>query len=185
MSDPVQQIAQALASGELAFRDLGARKVARHIGRTTGVIYHHYGSLDGFVLQVVNAGWALMAVRLGEQAEAPLVELAVEWLRFAFDHPELYRTMTEYPFDWDEVRDAEGVISGGGLELWDAVVERVRACNADSPEDHVRALYAMVHGLAIMALSGRANVREVHSSDQEVAIRVARLTLSRLLPVEV
>ena len=180
--EEVSRVCDALASGELTADTLGARRVADLLGRTTGLLYHHWGSLDGFLHEVAQLGWTRMADALMEHALHPVQDLAEAYLRFAFQHPALYHLMSERRFDWARLRADGRLSAGAGLDLWDALTSRLSSAGSDAPAEDARLLYASLHGLASLALSGRANVRDIDTTDEEVALRAARHLVRRLLP---
>lgn len=180
--EEVETVCDALASGELTADTLGARRVADLLGRTTGLLYHHWGSLDGFLLEVSQLGWTRLADALMEHALAPVEALADAYLRFAFAHPALYHLMAERRLDWPRLRAEGRLTAGSGLDLWDALTSRLELAGSDAPAEDARLLYASLHGLASLALSGRANVRDIDTTDEEVALRAARHLVRRLLP---
>jgi len=180
--EEVQTVCDALGRGLLTAQSLGARSIAKLLGRTTGLLYHHWGSLDGFLLEVAHLGWQRLATDLAPKAQGPLADLAEGYLQFAFDHPALYHLMAERRLDWARLR-AEGRLSqGASLDMWDAVAARLEDAGSTNPSEDARLLYAGLHGLASLALSGRANVRDIDATDQEVAVRAARHLVDRLTP---
>ena len=178
----IQTVCDALASGDLSADTLGARRIATLLGRTTGLLYHHWGSLDGFLLEVAHAGWQRLGVDLMRLGPASVADLADGYLRFAFRHPALYHVMVERRLDWERLR-SEGRLGGGAsLDLWDAFAKRLTLAGSTTPAEDTRLIYAALHGLAALAHSGRANVRDIDTPDEEVALRSARHLITRLLP---
>jgi hypothetical protein len=53
-------------------------------------------------------------------------------------------------------------------------VVRLRAAGSDQPDVDARVLYAGLHGLASLAISGRANVDDLARTDRESAGLAAR-----------
>ncbi len=66
--EPVERVFMALCEGRLTRDDLTARKIAAFLGQTTMVLYHHFGSLDGFLIRVDGLGWRRLAERLDARA---------------------------------------------------------------------------------------------------------------------
>src|SRR5690349_8203338 len=93
----ISKVRDALLSRKLGLADLTARKVSALAGKTTGLVYHHWGSLDGFLFAVAESGMALLAARLGEAAAtgADLPELAATFVRFGIEAGPLYALMFE------------------------------------------------------------------------------------------
>lgn len=181
--DDVARVAEALASGELGTAELTARKLGAFLGGTTSRVYHHHGSLDAFLYAVGVAGFARLGQRLGDPGR-PLAALAVAYVDFALDAPALYDLMFHHSYDWAALR-ARGVTGQGpGLLLWYGLVERIRAGGSAAPAEDARALFAGLHGLASLAISGRANVGDLTQSDREAAHAAARRLVARLTAPE-
>ncbi|WP_438009969.1 TetR-like C-terminal domain-containing protein [Sorangium sp. So ce321] len=158
--EPVARVFQALCEGRLTRDDLTARKIAAFLGQTTMVLYHHFGSLDGFLIRVDGAGWRRLAELLEARARAgaDLRSLAVGYVEFALRHPDLYWLMAERRFDRARLREQ------GRLRLarplWGAFVELLRRYGSARPAEDTHVLFAGLHGIAMLTLSGRANLGE-------------------------
>lgn len=161
--EPVERVFMALCEGRLMRDDLTARKIAAFLGQTTMVLYHHFGSLDGFLIRVDGLGWRRLAERLDARARAgaDARSLAVGYVEFALCHPDLYWLMAERRFDRARLREQ------GRLRLarplWSSFVELLRHHGSRRPEEDTHVLFAGLHGIAMLALSGRANLGEVSS----------------------
>ncbi|MGK3981892.1 TetR-like C-terminal domain-containing protein [Sorangium sp. So ce136] len=158
--EPVARVFQALCEGRLTRDDLTARKIAAFLGQTTMVLYHHFGSLDGFLIRVDGAGWRRLADLLEARARAgaDLRSLAVGYVEFALRHPDLYWLMAERRFDRARLREQ------GRLRLarplWGAFVELLRRHGSTRPAKDTHVLFAGLHGIAMLTLSGRVNLGE-------------------------
>jgi AcrR family transcriptional regulator len=173
-ADPVGAIFQALLSGKLRSGDLTARQLGAFLGKTTGHVYHHWGSLDGLLFSVSQAGFAHLARELGG-LRGGLEAVAAAFVDFGLEHPALYELMFERRFDWAALR-REGRLTPGalpGLGIWGSLATAIGA-------DEARLLYAGLHGLVSLASSGRANIGALTQSDREVARESARLLVRRL-----
>ncbi|WP_437986119.1 TetR/AcrR family transcriptional regulator [Sorangium sp. So ce117] len=161
--EPVERVFMALCEGRLTREELTARKIAAFLGQTTMVLYHHFGSLDGFLIRVDGLGWRRLAERLDAlaRAGADARSLAVGYVEFALCHPDLYWLMAERRFDRARLREQ------GRLRLarplWSSFVELLRHHGSRWPEEDTYVLFAGLHGIAMLALSGRANLGEVSS----------------------
>ncbi len=179
--DPADRICAALWSGTLSEADLTARQLGAFLGKTTGHVYHRWGSLDGLLHDVGQAGF----VRLGKHLTAlaakageagSLAALAVGFVDFGLQHPALYALMFERRFDWSELR-ARGSVgpSSPGAGLFREMAARLGI-------EEARLLYAGLHGLVSLASSGRANVGALTQSDRDVARASARRLATLLSP---
>ncbi|WP_437818082.1 TetR-like C-terminal domain-containing protein [Sorangium sp. So ce1078] len=182
VDEPVERVFQALCEGRMARDDLTARKIAAFLGQTTMVLYHHFGSLDGFLIRVDGAGWRRLAELLEGRARAgaDARSLAVGYVEFALRHPDLYWLMAERRFDRARLREQ------GRLRLarplWSSFVELLRRYGSARPAEDTHVLFAGLHGIAMLALSGRANLGEDPASDEEVAFAAARRLADLVLP---
>jgi AcrR family transcriptional regulator len=186
MSDVLaHEIYDALMAGELDAGDLTARRLCRFLGKTTGALYHHYGSLDGLLFEVSQRGYATLRQELERvfARQGDLGDVAEAFVDFGLDHPELYPLMFERRFDWAALR------SRGAFErtvesanLLDAVACVLEEAGSTDVAMDGRLLFAGLHGLVSLAASGRANVRALDRSDRDVARDAARALAERILP---
>jgi AcrR family transcriptional regulator len=178
----VARIFDGLLRGELTREDLSARRISALLGHSTMVLYHHFASLDGFLIRVDGRAWramgeALLAVR---DAGGELADIAERYVRFALDHPHLYWLMAERAFDRIEL----GKMRRLSLEqpLWAGFVELVRVAGSAEPERDTRLLMAGLHGLSSLALSGRGAIAvDADPHDAHHAIHLARTLADVLL----
>jgi len=179
--DAVARVFEGLVRGRLTRDDLSARRLVAYLGQSTIVLYHHFGSLDGFLIRVDGAGWRrLLEGLLRREAEgATAADLAVAYLDFAFGHPHLYWLMSERPFDRAALR-RQGRLSLG-KPLWAAFLGLVGRHGSCRPALDARALLAGLHGLAALTLSGRANFGEAPRRAEALARDAARRLAEALL----
>ncbi len=180
--EAVERVHAALERRELATSELTARRLGELLGQTTAVIYHRWGSLEGFLYAVAVVGFGRVGDRLEamDSERASLEDVAEYLVCFAVDHPELYELMQERRWDWAALR------KGGHLRP----AETMRAAAAlqaiftreglSRPMERVRLFAAGMHGIAAMAITGRLNAGENQTPDRVVAIRTAR-HLARLI----
>lgn len=181
----VDTVYEALVKRELDDADLSARKLCALLGKTTGALYHHFGSLDGLLFAVSQRAYATLREKLeAVYAEGEdLADVAEAFVRFGLDHPELYPLMFERRFDWEALR-ARGVFDEPveSAKLIDAVICVLEKAGSRDVEMDGRLLFAGLHGLVSLAASGRANVRALDRSDRDVACASARALARRILP---
>jgi AcrR family transcriptional regulator len=179
--DNLQRIRAALSSGELGEADLTARKLSAFLGRTTSVLYHHWGSLDGLLYAVSRDGYRVLGERLTGAASGGLQAVAAAFVEFGLEQPVLYGLMFERGYDWAALRSSSQAAGPSpGLALWARVVEALRCAGSDEPEADARVLFAGLHGLVSLARSGRANIGDLSVTDREAALAAARRLVSRL-----
>jgi AcrR family transcriptional regulator len=177
----ISKVRDALLSGRLGLDDLTARRIGALAGKTTGLLYHHWGSVDGFLFAVSESGMALLGTRLAEAAAtgAELPELAAAFVRFGIEAGPLYQLMFERRHDWAALRKAGKLTPElPGVRLFAVLVERFARAGARDPKRDARMLFAGLHGLVSLAISGRANIGDRQITDEEAALSAAReLTL--------
>ena len=171
--DVTRQLRDAIAQGELDANDLTARKVAAFLGRSTSVVYHHYGNLDGLLHAVAQEGYGLLGERLLGAIDGGLPALARTYVRFGLDYPELYRLMFERRYDWAELRARGACADSPGLGLWQQAIATLEAAGSDDAVTDARVLLAGLHGTVSLALSGRMNLGDIDRSDRDVALESA------------
>lgn len=171
--DPVEQVLDAIVRGDLRSEDLTARRLGAFLGKTTSVLYHHYGSLDLFLYEVAQRGFRRLVDRVAEPSLS-LADAAERYLDFAVEHPAVYDLMFHRAWDWRALRAGRDLRTSPGFLLWTGLVERLRLDGSDDPDGDARVLYAALHGLASLAITGRANVADLSHTDREAAGRAAR-----------
>jgi AcrR family transcriptional regulator len=184
--DPVTHVRDALRSGRLRAEDLTARRLGDELGKTTSVLYHHYGSLDGFLHAVAQSGLSVLAERLDAvlAAGGDFADVAEAFVRFGMEAPALYALQFERRFDWAQLRRT-GCLPPDlpGRRLWQLTVEHLRLAGAKQPALDARMLFAGLHGLVSLALSGRANIGTLEVPDEVAAVEAARALARRLCPL--
>ena len=155
---------------------LSLRAVARRAGVSAAAPYRHYADRDALVSAVAAEGYRELAGLLTAAHPAPstpdeLADVAVVYVRFALDHPALFRAMFAEPCDptSEERVAATAVIS-----------EYVRAIVRDAfPGSEPGALsttvWALVHGLAFLHLDGKLDASTPERVEEQVRGAVAAL----------
>lgn len=183
--EAIERIYRALVERELDDADLSARRIASFLGKTTGAIYHRWGSLDGLLFAVSQRGFADLRARVESSWATTLdiAECAQVYVEFGLDHPELYPLMFERPYDWAALR-AAGSFSRAtpGSELLAGILCLLNEAGSKRALADTRLLMAGLHGIVAFAASGRMNAGELGSPDREVAIASARDLAARILP---
>lgn len=191
MSDVREQITalilDALERGALSPAELTARQIGAFLGRTTGHVYHHFGSLEELLFALSQAGFRALTAHLASCAGAggTLADVAAEFVAYGLDHAPLYSLMFERRYDWALLR-GRGLLGPQqqDVELWHALIAELSARGANNPHEDARLVLAALHGLVSMSLSGRANVGALEHSDREVAIASARRLIALVVPSE-
>lgn len=155
--------------------DLSARTIAKALGQTTGFLYHHWGSLDGFLFEVSGIGWKRLVdslVRAYESTKDPR-RIVHAYIDFAAEYPVLYWLLAERPLSMDVVRAT--LAEGKALPSYEAFVTYFQLMARAAPGatiGRVRAMHAAAHGLASQLLSDRlASMPDALEKDERTIAR--------------
>jgi AcrR family transcriptional regulator len=163
---------EALVEAALAILGRGSvaaltlRAAAREAGVSPAAPYRHFADRDALIAAVAERGFAALfdrmratATRAQASPERGLQEIAVAYLRFALDRPAEYRVMFG-PELADRSRHAG--LQQASTQVFALLAEGIaglqRAGRVRPGDVHAMALsaWALVHGLAMLALDGRA-----------------------------
>ncbi|WP_026249214.1 TetR/AcrR family transcriptional regulator [Streptomyces sp. LaPpAH-108] len=135
---------------------LSLRAVARRAGVSATAPYRHFADREALLTAVGAEGYRELGAHLAAAHPAPvtaddLAEIAVAYVRFALDHPALFRVMFAEPCD---------PASEERLEATIAISQYVRGIVhdvfPDADQDALStAVWALVHGLAFLHLDGK------------------------------
>ncbi|MFJ9638890.1 TetR/AcrR family transcriptional regulator [Streptomyces sp. NPDC101178] len=135
---------------------LSLRAVARRAGVSATAPYRHYADREALVSAVAAEGYRELAGSLAQAHPAPstpdeLAAVAVAYVRFALEHPALFRAMFAEPCD---------PTSEERVAATEAIAQYVRTIVAATfPGVDADALsttvWALVHGLAFLHLDGK------------------------------
>jgi AcrR family transcriptional regulator len=173
----VSRVCRALAKGRLSLDALTARDLSKFVGKTTSLLYHHWGSLDGFLYAVSQAGFEELGQRLRGVMDdgGDLPRLAEAFVTFGLESPALYALMFEHHYDWAQLKKSGAFDRpGAAQELWQSLVGALASSGSDDPDMDARLFYSGLHGLVSLAVSGRANFGALSKSDREIALLAAR-----------
>ncbi|MDJ1131244.1 TetR/AcrR family transcriptional regulator [Streptomyces iconiensis] len=161
---------------------LSMRAVARRAGVSPTAPYRHFPEREALVSAVAAEGYRELAEHLLAAHPSPatpneLAAVAVAYVRFALDHPALFRAMFAEPCDpGNEERAA-------ATEAIAAYVRDLvrRAFPGADPDALWTAVWALVHGLAFLHLDGKLDA----SAHEAVAdqVRTAVLAMLAAAPV--
>jgi AcrR family transcriptional regulator len=135
---------------------LSLRAVARRAGVSPAAPYRHYADREALVSAVAAVGYRELAERLAAAHPSPstpdqLVSVAIAYVQFALDRPALFRIMFGEPCDRDN--DQRIAATAAVSQYVRAIVERsFPQAEADAL---ATAIWALVHGLAVLHLDGK------------------------------
>lgn len=181
----IERIYAALLTGELEEADLSARRLGAFLGRTTGAVYHRWGSLDGLLFAVSQRGFGALGSRMTSiwAATSDLEACAADYVTFGLEHPALYKLMFEHRFDWAGLRSAGAFErETPGSQLLAGIVCLLEQGGSKAALADTRLLMSGLHGIVSFTATGRMNTGDLASSDREVALSSARDLARRLRP---
>ena len=148
---------------------LSLRAVARRAGVSPGAPYRHYADRDALISAVAAVGYRDLAGALAAAHPSPstpddLAAVAVAYVRFAIEHPALFRVMFGEPCDRD---NDERVAATAAVSEYVGAIVRQSFPEADEEAMSV-AVWGLVHGLAFLHLDGKLDA----SSSAVVSARV-------------
>ncbi|MER6466052.1 TetR/AcrR family transcriptional regulator [Streptomyces sp. NPDC001288] len=153
---------------------LSLRAVARRAGVSATAPYRHYADRDALVSAVAAQGYRELAGHLLAAHPSPttpdeLAAVAVAYVRFALDHPALFRAMFAEPCD---PNSEERVAATAAISAY--VHGIVRGAFPDADADALSTtVWALVHGLAFLHLDGKldASAPELVAAQVRAAVR--------------
>lgn len=143
---------------------LSLREVARRAGVSPGAPYRHFADREALLAAVATDGFRAFGAALAEAGEgAPdplerLRRLGVAYVRFATAHPERFRVMfgDSIP-DVSAHPELEEAAHSASVHLRSAVTDSLEGglLAGDGPQLPALVSWALVHGLASLALDGQ------------------------------
>jgi AcrR family transcriptional regulator len=182
--EALTRLYQLVVEGSLSESDFSARGMAALLGKTTGALYHRWGSLDALLFALGQRGFVDLAAQIASTWEQTqdLGACAEAYVAFGLDRAQLYPLMFERRFDWAALRAGGAfaeAVPGSGLFL--RIVTLLEATGSTRALADTRLLMAGLHGIVSLAASGRMNTGTLSSSDRQVALASARDLATRIL----
>jgi AcrR family transcriptional regulator len=162
---------------------LTLRAVGKDLGVSQTALYRHFTDKSALLAAVAREGFRMLRLALraawehGDHGLEGFQAMGEAYVRFAVENPSHYRVMFGGHLDRsapDPELDAEG--AGSFQVLVDALVELQGAdlIRRDEPADLARYVWAIVHGIAMLALDGKLEQQHAAVDD------VVRYSLERL-----
>ena len=156
---------------------LSLRAVARRAGVSATAPYRHYADRDALVSAVAAEGYRELAEQLAVVRPAPstpddLAAVAVVYVRFALDHPALFRAMFAEPCD---PTSEERVAATAVITEYVHGIVRDAFPGADDAGALATTVWALVHGLAFLHLDGKLDSSTPEAVAQQVGASVHAL----------
>ncbi|MFJ3309517.1 TetR/AcrR family transcriptional regulator [Streptomyces sp. NPDC086549] len=135
---------------------LSLREVARRAGVSANAPYRHYPDKDALLAALATHGFNELRGRLVDAQDSALagqelVCLAQSYVRYAVEHPALFRLMFNRPCD-----PSHPEVKAAGDAAYAVISPHVVAgVPAESQEARVAGCWSLVHGLASLVLYGK------------------------------
>ena len=155
---------------------LSLRAVARRAGVSAAAPYRHYADRDELLSAVAGEGYRELAGYLAGAHPDPetlddLTAIAAAYVRFAVEHPALFRVMFVEPCDPDHEERARATAA-----LWEYVTGIAERVFPGSDTGALAtAVWAPVHGLAFLYLDGKIGADGPEAVDRHVRAAVHAL----------
>ncbi|MFF4006695.1 TetR/AcrR family transcriptional regulator [Streptomyces sp. NPDC001717] len=154
---------------------LSLRAVARSAGVSATAPYRHFADRDALVSAVAAEGYRELTEHLTAAHPSPstpdeLTAVAVAYVRFALDHPALFRAMFAEPCD---PTSEERVAATAAINTYVQGIVRSAFPGRDAAALSIT-VWALVHGLAFLYLDGKldASAPDVVARQIGAAVRV-------------
>lgn len=160
---------------------LALRAIARAAGVSHAAAYHHFADREAVLRALAARGFGRLAAALaagGSSAAggAGFLEMGVAYVRFAAEHPDLFRLM--FGAEVAKGRGKDPALRAASDEAFGVLLEGVRRLDPAAPGAMVKqravAAWSVVHGLAALLLDDQLQVAGLSVRDHD---RVARAIL--------
>jgi len=168
--------ARELLEEEDGSAGLSLRAVARRAGVSATAPYRHFTDREALVAAVAAQGYRELAGFLAAAHPSPgtpeeLAAVALAYVRFALDHPALFRVMFAEPCD---PANEERVAATDAIHAYVRGIVHATFPAAD-PQALSTAVWALVHGLAFLHLDGKLDASSPEALADQVHAAVNAL----------
>lgn len=162
---------------------LSMRAVARRAGVSPTAPYRHFPEREALVSAVAAEGYRELAEHLAAAHPSPatpdeLAMVAVAYVRFALDHPALFRAMFAEPCD---PGSEERVRATAAIAQYVRGIVHRAFPDAD-PDVLWTPVWALVHGLAFLHLDGKLDASTPKAVTEQVRAAVLALLAATRAP---
>lgn len=157
---------------EKGFPDFSARAVATQIGYSVGTLYNVFGDYDGLMLhihaQILDEWYAFMQNALPTETpmDKQLQALGMAYIDFAEQHYNSWASLFEYRFKGEKLPEWYDEKMERFFALVETVLHPVFGQNSAQCERAAKTLWAGIHGICVLSLSGKLDAVGVKSARQ-------------------
>lgn len=156
---------------ENGFSNFSARSVASNIGYTIGTLYHVFGNYDNFILRI-NAhtldDWfdVMEKAIAADKGKNPIRALARAYIQFSQSHYQQWIALFEFHMSPEsEVPDWYLAKMSRFFALAEKPLLPLLANNKRKAKRSARILWAGIHGICILSLSGKLDLVDADSAE--------------------
>lgn len=161
---------------------MGLRCAARAAGVSAAAPYHHFGSKEGLLAAVAAEGFRRLARTQHQAAGGPTGALAPRerinalgraYVRFARQHPELYRLMFGRGIEnRDQYPELGEAIESSYAQIASATEDYLAAHSESGllPRVALNGAWCVVHGMAMLLIDGKVNPGEFGNPEEDELI---------------
>lgn len=157
-----------LAAGQ-SVTEISIRALAAEAGVSKGAPRRHFASADDLIAALAERGFQQLTAQMDALKDADLTALGVIYVRFALDHPQLYRSMFHFPRE--QAARFPGLVAASGdtyQRLRRVIEQRPQRQSALSDDQASLTAWALVHGLADLLIQ-----QHTHQSMDDAQIRAS------------
>lgn len=152
---------------------LTLRGIGEGLGVSRTALYRHFADKSDLLAAVATEGFRMLRQKLEEAWErggrtmAAFDAMGVGYVKFALEHPSHYRVMFGANLERSDDPKLHSEAAGAFQALVDALValQRDGRVRADPPLALARFVWAMVHGIAMLAIDGRLGKKRVDAEE--------------------
>ena len=169
--------------------DFTLRDLARRVGVSAAALYAHFADKSALLAAIATAGFARLsaaieaATRNDSDLTAQFLHMGSAYVRFGTDNPALYKLMfasEELPAKRGQYPELQAAAESAFGLLTDMLgrMQRRGLLRAGDPEADARTVWAHVHGLASLIITGRI---ECAGDPAPTPAEIVKLSLMTLL----
>jgi AcrR family transcriptional regulator len=154
--------------------EVSVRALARAAGVSHAAHRHHFASRTGLLTALAAEGHRMLAAELEEAARSGFLEAGVAYVRFARAHAGHFAVM----FAPDLLDPADADLAAARERTFGVLTSGVEGLSAEGRVDDARAAvvagWSLVHGVAVLAVSGALSGAGLVPDDEEALLVLAR-----------
>jgi len=166
---------------EKGFSKFSARAVATKMGYTVGTLYHVFGNLDQFILQInattLDRWLEELRKNILQRKGSPVKILAEGYVRFAKNNTQLFTALFEHR--WENANE----IPSWYVEKMESFFILLEEALNEALKDRKKAkrlakiLWSSIHGITVLSLSGKLELTRSESETKMIEYLLEKLVV--------